>query len=44
MTRAAVAFDHPEPTWTHIHVVVRTPNGNGLVRQHYEQFQRITQP
>jgi hypothetical protein len=39
---SGVAFDHPEPTRTHIHTVVRTPNGNDygkdLLRQHYEQF------
>jgi hypothetical protein len=39
---SGVAFDHPEPTRTHIHTVVRTPNGNDygkdLLRQHREQF------
>jgi hypothetical protein len=39
---SGVAFDNPEPTRTHIHTIVRTPNGNDygkdLLRQHYEQF------
>jgi hypothetical protein len=43
---SGVAFDHPEPTRTHIHTIVRTPNGNDygkdLLRQHYEQFHRTT--
>lgn len=45
---SGVAFDHPEPTRTHIHTVVRTPNGNDygrdLLRQHYEQFHHTTPP
>ncbi len=45
---SGVAFDHPEPTWTHIHTVVRTPNGSDygkdLLRQHYEQFHRTASP
>jgi hypothetical protein len=39
---SGIAFDNPEPTRTHIHTVVRTPNGNDygrdLLRQHYERF------
>jgi hypothetical protein len=39
---SGVAFDHPEPTRTHIHTVVRTPNGNDygkdLLRQHRERY------
>jgi hypothetical protein len=39
---SGVAFDNPEPTRTHIHTVVRTPNGGDygkdLLRQHYQQF------
>jgi len=39
---SGVAFDNPEPTRTHIHTVIRTPNGNDygkdLLRQHYEQY------
>jgi hypothetical protein len=39
---SGVAFDNPEPTRTHIHTIVRTPNGNDygkdLLRQHREQF------
>jgi hypothetical protein len=41
---SGVAFDNPEPTRTHIHTVMRTPNGNDygrdLLRQHYEQHHR----
>jgi hypothetical protein len=41
---SGVAFDNPEPTRTHIHTVVRTPNGNDygkdLLRQHRERFHR----
>jgi len=37
-----VALDNDEPARTHIHTVVRTPNGNDygrdLLRQHYERF------
>jgi hypothetical protein len=43
LASAGIAFDHDEPTGTHIHAVVRTPNGNDygkhllrqlLLRQH----------
>ncbi|MGH2586943.1 MAG: DUF3500 domain-containing protein [Dehalococcoidia bacterium] len=41
---SGVAFEHSEPTRTHIHTVIRTPNGNDygkdLLRQHYEQYHR----
>jgi hypothetical protein len=37
-----IALDNDEPARTHIHTVVRTPNGNDygrdLLRQHHEQF------
>jgi hypothetical protein len=39
---SGVAFDNAEPTRTHIHTIVRTPNGNDygkdLLRQHRERF------
>jgi hypothetical protein len=39
-----VALDNDEPARTHIHTVVRTPNGNDygrdLLRQHYAKFHR----
>ena len=39
-----VALDNEEPARTHIHTVVRTPNGNDygrdLLRQHYARFHR----
>lgn len=38
-----VAFKGDEPTRSHIHTVIRTPNGNDygrdLLRQHYEQYE-----
>jgi hypothetical protein len=40
--QSGVAFDNEEPMRTHIHTVVRTPNGNDygkdLLRQHYARF------
>jgi hypothetical protein len=37
-----IVFDSDAPSRTHIHTVVRTPNGNDygrdLLRQHHEQF------
>ena len=37
-----IALDNDQPSRTHIHTVVRTPNGNDygrdLLRQHHEQF------
>ncbi len=37
-----IALDNDEPARTHIHTVVRTPNGNDygrdLLRQHHAQF------
>jgi hypothetical protein len=37
-----IALDNDQPARTHIHTVVRTPNGNDygrdLLRQHHEQF------
>jgi hypothetical protein len=39
-----IALDNEEPARTHIHTIVRTPNGNDygkdLLRQHYAQFHR----
>jgi hypothetical protein len=39
---AGIALDNDEPARTHIHTVVRTPNGNDygrdLLRQHYAAF------
>ncbi|MGD9890722.1 MAG: DUF3500 domain-containing protein [Dehalococcoidia bacterium] len=41
---SGVAFDNAEPTRTHVHTVVRTPNGNDygkdLLRRHRKQFHR----
>ena len=40
--QAGVALDNDEPARSHIHTVVRTPNGNDygmdLLRQHYQRF------
>jgi hypothetical protein len=40
--QSGVAFDNEDPMRTHIHTVVRTPNGNDygkdLLRQHYARF------
>ncbi len=37
-----IALDNDQPSRTHIHTVVRTPNGNDygrdLLRQHHQQF------
>jgi hypothetical protein len=43
--QSGVAFDNEEPMRTHIHTVVRTPNGNDygkdLLRQHYQRFAHV---
>lgn len=40
-----IAFDSNEPNRTHIHTVVRTPNGNDygmdLLRQHHARFEHV---
>jgi len=40
--QAGIALDSDVPTRTHIHTIVRTPNGNDygadLLRQHYQRF------
>jgi hypothetical protein len=43
-----IALDNEEPARTHIHTIVRTPNGNDygkdLLRQHYAQFHQQGPP
>ncbi|HWO73910.1 MAG TPA: DUF3500 domain-containing protein [Dehalococcoidia bacterium] len=43
--QSGVAFDNEEPMRSHIHTVIRTPNGNDygkdLLRQHYARFEHV---
>ena len=46
---AGIALDNEEPARTHIHTIVRTPNGNDygkdLLKQHYAQYhQELMKP